>query len=79
MLCTHGREHELRGAPMNGNGTGRVTSKRTSSRRPLPEVARRLRVAFPELWTRYELLASVRDPNGSPQPPPLRNRPVGSG
>ena len=46
---------------MSAGKTGRGPALRALSRRPLPEVARRLRVAFPELWTRYRLLESSRE------------------
>ena len=43
--------------------------------RPFPEVERRMRAAFPELWARYEILA---EKNREEQGDPLRRRPVGS-
>jgi hypothetical protein len=55
---------------------GATAPPRWLGRKPLPEVARRMRVAFPELWTRYELLQSLR---GGGTPPKIGSRPVGSG
>jgi hypothetical protein len=37
---------------------------RWMARRPLPEVERRLRGSFPELWIRYERLAASRGRGG---------------
>ena len=38
-----------------------VSDARRPPERPLPEAARRLQAAFPELWARYELLVAKRD------------------
>jgi hypothetical protein len=45
---------------MDGMKLGRATPPRWMGREPLPQVANRLRSAFPELWTRYKLLAAAR-------------------
>jgi hypothetical protein len=55
-----------------------VPLARLLGRRPLPEVTRRMRVAFPELWLRYELLASTDAPR-EPRRTLTKRRPVGSG
>jgi len=62
--------------------TGRIkrgSGLSTLSRRPLPEVARRLRASFPELWTRYRVIESSRDfDEVRPAPSSGRNRPARS-
>ncbi len=62
---------------MSARKNKRVPGLRAVSRKPFPQVARRLRVAFPELWTRYRVIESARDFDSVRLPIVAgRNRPV---